>query len=808
MAILEEITRLKIMALSTKDENDSAFIKGRIEELEASRISREQFIAQYGQAANGQELYNRLVEKEIELRKKAEQASAASDKKDAAARSAAAQEIFNKKLIETKTLYRDIRDLKEQFKSGDTTQGLDKMNAQASQFPTQIEGMKTYFKTLTEGTSEYLRMKDAIGAAEKEYRKLLAAMQQSAGGLTPLEKYGKVSERIYDTMTRMFRVAFTRFLREMWRDAIEYAQKYYDLLNEIRIVTGYTEEEANVMGRKFLDLAEKMSVSSVDIAKAATEYYRQGLGDEKVMERMTSTIQYAKISAIDFESAAKLITAATNAMGISGEKAADVFAVLGDLSAAGADEIGTAMQKATAAAKQFGLSFEWLGAYIATVSEKTRLPAETVGTAMNTILARLHAIRSTGYNSDDETRLNDIAKALEKINVSLLDQYGNWRPFNEVLDDIAVQWHDLDDVTQSYIATTMAGVRQQNTFLNLMQDLANQTEGGSRAFELYAAAVNSAGAATQKYAIYQQSVQAAQDNMKNSLEEMYHALDASGALKSFYNIIAWFVDALASGTKVMGAWNLKIPIMVMGLVSLSGIISKVVTGIKAIGAAIKAHSLMGLSSAVSGGWVKALIASLVLVVSAVTAIVGAIKNARDSIARARDTIVAFNETLQRTNQDMDSFKQLVDNLKAVELSTDGTVKSTQEYNAAMEALAKTSAGMRNELTNQEGKWIDVAEAIEKANAALEENARLNRDEAAVAGAKVLADDAMYSALKQRITEYRGALLATNLDFLPSGGGNQVTENMFQDIRDLAAYLKYDAFPATPLFGEDGEKRWF
>ena len=144
-----------------------------------------------------------------------------------------------------------------------------------------------------------------------------------------------------------------------------------------------------------------MNVASTEIATAAVEFWRQGLPEDEVNRRLKSTIQYAKISGLEFDEAAELITAATNTMEISAKRAADVFAYLGDASASGADEIGIAMQKASASAVEFGLSFEWLGAYIATISEKTRQAPEVIGTSINSIMARLHSIKAKGYNEVD-----------------------------------------------------------------------------------------------------------------------------------------------------------------------------------------------------------------------------------------------------------------------------------------------------------------------------------------------------------------------------------------------------------------------
>jgi len=83
------------------------------------------------------------------------------------------------------------------------------------------------------------------------------------------------------------------------------------------------------------------------------------LNESEVNARLSATTQYAKISAMEFDDAAEVITAAVNTMEISAQRVVDVFAYLGDKSASGPDEIGVAMQKASASAKEFGVTFEW-----------------------------------------------------------------------------------------------------------------------------------------------------------------------------------------------------------------------------------------------------------------------------------------------------------------------------------------------------------------------------------------------------------------------------------------------------------------
>lgn len=340
-------------------------------------------------------------------------------------------------------------------------------------------------------------------------------------------------------------------------------------------------------------MAREMNVSATEIATAAVEFWRQGLDEDEVNRRLEATIQYAKIAAMEFDETATLITAATNTMDISARRVADVFAYLGDASASGPDEIGIAMQKASASAMEFGLTFEWLGAYIAAISEQTRQAPEVIGTALNSIMARLHSIKQKGFSEEDETKINDVAKALSTIDVALLDSKGNWRDMSDIFDDIAAQWDMLNAKQQSYIATTMAGTRQQNSFLALMNDMAKGVEGGSRAYELYAGAMNAAGTAAQKYTVWQESVTAAQNSLTAALQSFYALLDAEW-MKDFYDGAAGLVEIFTAGTEAMRGWNIAIPAALAGMAALVAVVYKAVTAFKALKMAMAAGS--GLAS--------------------------------------------------------------------------------------------------------------------------------------------------------------------------------------------------------------------
>lgn len=458
-------------------------------------------------------------------------------------------------------------------------------------------------------------------------------------------------------------------------------------------------------------MAKDMSVSSKEIAEGAVEFWRQGLDSGEVDKRMKSTIMYGKISGLEFAESAELITAAVNSMGIEASRVVDVWSYLGDASASGADELGKAAQKTAAAAQQFGVSFEWMSAYIATLSEKTRLPAEQIGTALNTMFSRMYSIKTTGYNSEDETKYNDVAKALSTINVALTDGKGQWRDYSDIMIDVASKWNSLDDATQSYIATTMAGTRQQNMFLTLMSDMSGVTEGNSRAMELYNGAMNASGTATEKYAIYQESVTAAQDRMKASLEELYNLM--SGELfKSGYNAITTLVEGFTGATEAVGGLNVTLPIAATGVLSLVLTINKFITAYNKAKAITRGAKLLDMFSSVG---VSPILTAMGIAIAAITAIGGIVKAVQNAnVYEAKDYSKEIEDLTNRSKK----IKDLQNEYKNLSEKANRSAAEEQRLKQVTKELVGLVPSLSGLVDQNTGAFKDNAEAADQATAAL------------------------------------------------------------------------------------------
>ena len=368
------------------------------------------------------------------------------------------------------------------------------------------------------------------------------------------------------------------------------------------------------------------------------------------------------------------------------------------------------MQKVAASAGEFDLSFEWLGAYIATISEVTRQSPEVVGTALNRMFSRLRNVRQTGYNEDDDTKINDIAKALNEVDIALFDSQGNWRNIADILSDVAYKWNDLTDKQQSYIATTMAGVQSQTMFNALMGDMANVVNGTSRAFELYEGAMNSAGTAAEKYGVWQESVAAAQGNMQASLEQLYSLLNADW-MKSIYDWLAGFIDLITAGISAGDGMIVKITAGVAAAGALAVAISKVV---KVVGELRKTDNIgKGFLSLLGGSKLSLVIAGIGAIASVITLITGAVSKANEYEP------IDYSSSISQMENYIGTVQPLTEELEELASKASLSAEEQARANEIMSTLSGTSRSLKGALNDGAGGFVSLQTAARKAKEELD-----------------------------------------------------------------------------------------
>ena len=380
------------------------------------------------------------------------------------------------------------------------------------------------------------------------------AFSQLARSITlaevPLKRSSKLLSEFATTMKNTVRWQLTSSMLHSFMGAMSsaygYAQDLNESLNNIRIVTGQNTEQMAKFANEANKAAKALSTTTTAYTDAALIYYQQGLDDNQVKERTDITIKMANVSRQSAEEVSDQLTAVWNNFAKGGESLehfADVMTRLGADTASSSDEIAQGLEKFSAVADMIGLSFDNAAAALATVTATTRQSADVVGTAFKTIFARIQGL-SLGETLDDGTNLNKYSKALEAVGINIKEQNGELKDMDSILAEMGAKWKMLSKDQQVALAQTVAGVRQYNQLIALMDN-----------FDFYQknllAAQNSTGTLQEQADIYAESWEAARDRVKASLQGIYgDVLDDDvfiGILNDFSGLldaVNLFIDAI------------------------------------------------------------------------------------------------------------------------------------------------------------------------------------------------------------------------------------------------------------------------
>ena len=180
------------------------------------------------------------------------------------------------------------------------------------------------------------------------------------------------------------------------------------------------------------------------------------------------------------------------------------------------DEISGGLEKFAAIGGTIGLSFEYAASALATITSNTRQSEEVVGTALKTIFARIQGLK-LGETLDDGTNLNKYSEALAKVGISIFESNGELKAMDNILNEMGDKWGTLNKAQQTALAQTVAGVRQYNQLISLMDNWDH--------FEINLdLALNADGSLEDQYAIYEESWEAASKRMKAATQDMYDSL--------------------------------------------------------------------------------------------------------------------------------------------------------------------------------------------------------------------------------------------------------------------------------------------
>ena len=337
-------------------------------------------------------------------------------------------------------------------------------------------------------------------------------------------------------------------------------QAYQDIkaldksMTDIAVVTDMSISDLWGKINDYMAIAQQYGVTTQGVYEVSQLYYQQGLAANDVMAATTETLKLARIAGMDYKDAADAMTVAVRAFKMEMEDAShvtDVYSKVAAITASDSEELAIAMSKTASSAESVGSSFENTTAMLAVMVETTRESAQNLGSALKSIISRYGEMK-VGLTIDsegEEIDYNKVDTALKSVGISIKDAQGQFRDFDDVIFELSKKWDSLDKNTQRYIATIMAGNRQQSRFIALVDNW-------ERLDEVSKAAADSADAGLLQYAKTLDSLETKLNQLSNTFQAFYMEIINGEVVKGFVDILNNAVTSFARLGPIIGGLKL------------------------------------------------------------------------------------------------------------------------------------------------------------------------------------------------------------------------------------------------------------
>lgn len=288
-------------------------------------------------------------------------------------------------------------------------------------------------------------------------------------------------------------------------------------MTTLQMATGVSNDKAQELMGTYSELGDQLKATGTDVAASATEWLKQGKSIAESQKLAKDSIVLSKIGDLSAEESTKTITAAMKSYDLDESEVMNFIDKISAIDMASATDVGglaDAFNKVAANARNAGIETEKVLAYAATIGETTQEGMDSVGTSLNSIFSRMGNIKLSRLKDPESGEdLSNVETSLKNVGISLRESTGEFRDFDEVIDETASRWDSFSEVTQRSIASSFAGTHHMNEFLVLMQNY-------SKAQEYMQIATNSSGESLKKYEAYTDSAAGKLEGFANSFQSL------------------------------------------------------------------------------------------------------------------------------------------------------------------------------------------------------------------------------------------------------------------------------------------------
>ena len=369
--------------------------------------------------------------------------------------------------------------------------------------------------------------------------------------------------------------------------AVKVGADFEEAMSKVAAVSGATGDELNQLTEMARELGATTVFSATEAADGMTFLAMAGYDANQIMSSMPGLLDLAAAGQLDLARAADITTNIMSGFNMEADQTqsvADMLAAAAASANTSVEQMGNAMSYVAPVAAGAGLSIEETAAAIGILSN-AGIQGERAGTALRGIIASLQ-------NPTGQT-----AKALEELGLSA--------------DDVNPSMHSLTDILKtledagmdSSQAMQLVGVEAGPALIAMLSE-------GSKGLDEYTKHLQaSEGAASEMAATMTDNVKGDFKEFASALEELgiqiYETLQPAlrGIIQAVTEMVRWlqnlspqakmFIVIIAGLVAAIGPLLIILGLMAAGLGSiitvtgqLIGVFSKLLTGVKVIGAAI------------------------------------------------------------------------------------------------------------------------------------------------------------------------------------------------------------------------------
>ncbi|TVX97968.1 phage tail tape measure protein [Cohnella terricola] len=604
-----------------------------------------------------------------------------------------------------------LKNANRALKELETSSSLKKLSVRIGFASQDISTMMTQMNKLNATFRESIRVAKLVKEANASGLTVSSTLPTNQSKLQS-EGVLKSSPQASDAVTRVSEKA--SFLSDLspslakmgtvFKNGIPYMLELNKALRDIASVYQISDERASKYGEKIHNLSNDMGLATEEIMQLALHLGSLGVGESELMERLSTSAQFAKNANLDYSASANILESVVNAMGVTSARASDVLTYLGDSAKSSASRIGEAMRSISGEVGDAGLEFEKVASWIATLSSETELSSTAIGSSVNAMIERFQALTSTGFDEMRNTSLVQVSEALREANVDLVDSEGKFRNFGTIMDELGSRWASLSDSVREYVSATLAGESRSGMFESLMQNY-------SQSIQLFEGSLNANGSAQEKFASYLSGTEAKLNQLSNAWSGVWQSGFSSESFNGVIEVMIVLTKALDKFVQSAGVLPVIFGAIGFSSSALNVNFKNLVIGVMTLGKGLKA---LGVSARMAQGAIRGFLASTVVGALFVALgfvlekLIGLFYKAKDS---QNEYLSSLSETIKSTEDSITRITELNNQLKTFvgtqeELArlrsqmADEMPQIIDHYDAEGQAVYKTAQEI-NELIKKE-----------------------------------------------------------------------------------------------------------